>query len=56
MILAPPVYLSSGRARTLSRKVISVAQNTVSPDGKTLTVAVTDTLHGTTSQFEAKKQ
>ncbi len=37
-------------------KVISVVQNTVSPDGKTLTVAVTDTLHGTTSQFEAKKQ
>jgi hypothetical protein len=36
--------------------VISVAQNTVSSDGKTLTVAVTDTLHGTTSQFEAKKQ
>ena len=37
-------------------KVISVVKNTVSPDGKTLTVAVTDTLHGTTSQFEAKKQ
>jgi hypothetical protein len=37
-------------------KVISVAQNTVSPDGKTMTVAVTDTLHGTTSKFEAKKQ
>jgi hypothetical protein len=28
----------------------------VSPDGKTLTVAFTDTLRGTTSQFEAKKQ
>jgi hypothetical protein len=37
-------------------KVIGIAKNTVSPDGKTLTVAVTDTLHGTTSQFEAKKQ
>jgi hypothetical protein len=37
-------------------KVISVTRNTVSTDGKTMTVAVTDTLHGTTSQFEAKKQ
>jgi len=37
-------------------KVISVARNTVSSDGKTMTIAVTDTLHGTTSQFEAKKQ
>ena len=36
--------------------MISVAKNTVSPDGKTLTVAITDTLHGTTSQVEAKKQ
>jgi hypothetical protein len=36
--------------------VISVARNTVSADGKTLTVAVSDKLHGTTSQFEAKKQ
>ena len=37
-------------------QVISVARNTMSPDGKTMTVAVTDTLHGTTSKFEAKKQ
>ena len=36
--------------------VISVARNTVSADGKTMTVAVSDKLHGTTSQFEAKKQ
>lgn len=37
-------------------KVIGVARMTVSPDGKTMTIAVTDKLHGTTSQFVAEKQ
>ena len=37
-------------------KVISVTRNTVSADGETMKVAFTDTLHGTSSQFEAKKQ
>jgi hypothetical protein len=37
-------------------KVISVAKMTVSADGKTMTIAVTDKLHGTTSQFTAMKQ
>jgi hypothetical protein len=37
-------------------KVISVARITVAPDGKSMTVAVTDKLRGTTSQFIAEKQ
>jgi len=37
-------------------KVISVARITVAPDGKSMTVAVTDKLRGTTSQFMAEKQ
>jgi hypothetical protein len=37
-------------------KVISVARITVAPDGKSMTVAVTDKLRGTTSQFVAEKQ
>jgi hypothetical protein len=37
-------------------KVISVARITVAPDGKSMTVAVTDKLRGTTSQFVAAKQ
>jgi len=37
-------------------KVISVARMTVSADGKTMTIAVEDKLHGTTSQFTAAKQ
>jgi hypothetical protein len=37
-------------------KVISVAHVTVSADGKTMTIAVEDKLHGTTSQFKAMKQ
>jgi hypothetical protein len=37
-------------------KVISVARMTVAADGKTMTLAVNDQLHGTTSQFEAQKQ
>src|SRR5437660_6469231 len=36
--------------------VISVVRITVAPDGKTMTLAVNDKLHGTTSQFEAQKQ
>jgi hypothetical protein len=35
-------------------KVISVARITVAPDGKSMTVAVTDKLRGTTSQFMAE--
>jgi hypothetical protein len=37
-------------------KAISVARMTVAPDGKTMTIAVSDKLHGTTSQFVAQKQ
>jgi hypothetical protein len=37
-------------------KVISVARISVGPDGKTVTIAVSDKLHGTTSQFVAEKQ
>lgn len=37
-------------------KVISVSRMTVAPDGKTMTIAVNDKLHGTTSQFVAEKQ
>lgn len=37
-------------------KVISVTQSTVSSDGKAMTFAVDDKMHGTTSQFVAKKQ
>jgi hypothetical protein len=37
-------------------KVISVAKITVAPDGKSMTIAVADKLHGTTSEFSAMKQ
>jgi hypothetical protein len=37
-------------------KVVSVAKMTVSADGKTMTIAVDDQLHGTTSTFVATKQ
>lgn len=37
-------------------KVISVARITVAADGKSMTVAVDDKLHGTSSQFVAVKQ
>jgi hypothetical protein len=37
-------------------KVISIARISVGPDGKTMTIAVRDKLHGTTSQFVAEKQ
>jgi len=37
-------------------KVISVEHMTIAPDGKSMTIAVDDKLHGTTSQFVAKKQ
>ncbi len=37
-------------------KVISVAKFTVAPDGKSMTIAVTDKLHGTASEFSALKQ
>jgi hypothetical protein len=37
-------------------KVISVAKITVAPDGRSMTIAVTDKLHGTTSVFPALKQ
>ncbi len=37
-------------------KVISVTRMTVAADGKTMTLAVDDKLHGTTSQFVAEKQ
>jgi hypothetical protein len=36
--------------------VIGIARMTISPDGKTMTIAVNDKLHGTTSQFVAEKQ
>lgn len=37
-------------------KVTSVSRMTVSPDGQTMTMEINDTLHGTTSKYEAKKQ
>jgi hypothetical protein len=37
-------------------KVIAVARMTMSADGKTMTIAVEDKLHGTSSQFVAAKQ
>ena len=37
-------------------KVISVARMTLSADGKSMTIAVDDKLHGTTMQFTALKQ
>jgi hypothetical protein len=37
-------------------KVISVSRLSVSPDGQTMTIESNDTLHGTTSKYEAKKQ
>jgi hypothetical protein len=37
-------------------KVISTARMTVSADGKSMTVSVSDLLHGTSSQFVATKQ
>lgn len=37
-------------------KVITVLHMTVAPSGKTMTVAVNDKLHGTTSQFVVEKQ
>jgi hypothetical protein len=37
-------------------KAISVARITLSADGKGLTIAVDDKLHGTTMQFTAQKQ
>jgi hypothetical protein len=37
-------------------KVISIVHMTVSPDGKGMTVAVEDKLHGTTAKFVAQKQ
>ncbi|HLY59350.1 MAG TPA: hypothetical protein VKV95_01145 [Terriglobia bacterium] len=37
-------------------KVIAIAHMTVAPTGKTMTVAVNDKLHGTTSQFVLEKQ
>ncbi len=37
-------------------KVISVARITLGADGKTITIAVDDKLHGTTAQFMAQKQ
>ena len=37
-------------------KVISVARMTVAPDGKTMTIAWNDTLHGTSGEYTAKKQ
>jgi hypothetical protein len=37
-------------------KVISVAEITVAPDGKTMTIAISDKLRGTESSFVAEKQ
>ena len=37
-------------------KEISVAKITVAPDGRRMTITVTDKLHGTTSEFQALKQ
>lgn len=37
-------------------KVVAVAKMTVSADGKTMTIAVDDKLHGTTSTYVAEKQ
>jgi hypothetical protein len=38
------------------RKVISIAKMTVAPDGKSMTIAVNDKLHGTTMSFVPMKQ
>jgi hypothetical protein len=40
----------------LNGKVISVSQSIISADGKTMTISVSDQLHGTTSKFTATKQ
>jgi hypothetical protein len=37
-------------------KAISVATMTISPDGKSMKIAIKDELHGTTSSFVAMKQ
>jgi hypothetical protein len=37
-------------------KVITIARMTVSPDGKTMTMDITDKEHGTTAQLIADKQ
>jgi hypothetical protein len=37
-------------------KVIFVARMTVAPDGKSMTIAVTDKLHGTTAEYVAGKE
>lgn len=37
-------------------KVISIAKMTVAPDGKSMTIAIDDKLHGTTMSFVAMKQ
>jgi hypothetical protein len=37
-------------------KVISVAKMTVATDGKSMTIAINDVLHGSTSSFVATKQ
>ena len=37
-------------------KVIGIYRMTVAPDGKTMTIAITDKLRGTTSQYGAEKQ
>jgi len=37
-------------------KVITIAQMTVAASGKTMTIAIDDKLHGTTSHFVAQKQ
>ncbi len=37
-------------------KVISVSRMTLAADGKNMTIAVEDKLHGTTMQFTAQKQ
>ena len=37
-------------------KLISVFRMTPPPDSKTMTITVSDKLHGTTSQFVATKQ
>lgn len=37
-------------------KVIGIYRMTVGPDGKTMTIAITDRLRGTSSQYAAEKQ
>ena len=37
-------------------KLIGVFRMTLAPDNKTMTITVSDKLHGTTSQFVATKQ